>query len=47
MDEDIRRSKEAGFSDYLTKPVDFHDLEMCLGGIASRIRKPQETQAQP
>ena len=34
-EEDIRRSKEAGFVYCLTKPVDFHDLETCLGKIAS------------
>lgn len=36
MDDDIRRGKQAGFRHYLTKPVDFHDLENCLGGIISR-----------
>jgi signal transduction histidine kinase len=34
MEEDIRRSKEAGFDHHLTKPVDFHDLEAFLVGIA-------------
>lgn len=38
MDEDIRRSKEAGFDHCLTKPVDFGDLETCLGGIAQQIK---------
>lgn len=38
MEEDVRRSKEAGFGHYLTKPVDFHNLEACLGGIASRVK---------
>jgi CheY-like chemotaxis protein len=35
MDEDIRRSKEAGFTFHLTKPVDFHELRTVLGKIAS------------
>ena len=35
MDEDVRRSKEAGFDHHLTKPVDFHELETFLGAIAS------------
>jgi CheY-like chemotaxis protein len=39
MDEDVRRCKEAGFDHYLTKPVDFHDLETCLNGIALQVRK--------
>lgn len=30
MDEDIRRSHEAGFSTHLTKPVDFGQLEQAL-----------------
>jgi CheY-like chemotaxis protein len=29
-DEDIRRSKEAGFDFHLSKPVDFHELRMVL-----------------
>jgi CheY-like chemotaxis protein len=36
MDDDIRRGKEAGFHHYLTKPVDFRDLEHCLAGIIPR-----------
>jgi signal transduction histidine kinase len=35
MDEDIRRSKEAGFDHHLIKPVDFQELETFLGAIAS------------
>jgi CheY-like chemotaxis protein len=30
-DEDVRRSKEAGFDYHLTKPVDFHELRTLLG----------------
>ena len=33
MDEDIRRSKEAGFDYHLTKPVDFAQLRTLLGKI--------------
>jgi CheY-like chemotaxis protein len=29
-DEDIKRSKEAGFDFHLSKPVDFHELRMVL-----------------
>jgi signal transduction histidine kinase/ActR/RegA family two-component response regulator len=38
MEEDICRGKEAGFDHYLTKPVDFHDLETCLGGISLQVK---------
>ena len=34
MDEDIRRSKEAGFDFHLTKPVDFAELRSVLGQLA-------------
>lgn len=34
MDEDIRRSLEAGFDFHLTKPVDFHELRSVLGQIS-------------
>jgi CheY-like chemotaxis protein len=34
-DDDIRRSKEAGFDFHLVKPVDFHELRTVLGQIAA------------
>jgi CheY-like chemotaxis protein len=34
-DEDLRRSKEAGFDFHLTKPVDFHELRTVLGQIGA------------
>lgn len=34
MDEDVRRSMEAGFERHLTKPVDFGELEKFLGDVA-------------
>ena len=34
-EEDIRRSKEAGFDFHLTKPVDFAELRTVLGEISS------------
>jgi PAS domain S-box-containing protein len=34
MDEDIRRSREAGFDFHLTKPVDFHELRSVLGQLS-------------
>ena len=30
MDEDLRRSQEAGFAAHLTKPIDFDQLERAL-----------------
>jgi CheY-like chemotaxis protein len=30
--EDLRRSREVGFDDHLTKPVDFAALERVLAG---------------
>ncbi len=35
MDEDLARSREAGFVTHLIKPVDFHQLERALREIAS------------
>jgi len=32
---DIKRSQQAGFDFYLTKPVDFHELRAVLGQIAA------------
>ena len=34
-DEDIRRSKEAGFDFHLTKPVDFHELRSVLAQVGT------------
>ena len=34
-EEDIRRSKEAGFDFHLTKPVDFHELRTILAQVCS------------
>src|SRR5437764_14513039 len=34
-EEDIRRSKEAGFDFHLTKPVDFHELRTVLAQVCS------------
>jgi signal transduction histidine kinase len=34
MDEDIRRSKEAGFVDHLTKPINFNRLEQLIAQTA-------------
>ena len=34
-DEDIRRSKEAGFDFHLSKPVDFHKLRTILAQVGS------------
>jgi CheY-like chemotaxis protein len=34
-DEDIRRSKEAGFDFHLSKPVDVHELRTVLGQVGA------------
>ena len=34
-EEDIRRSKEAGFDFHLAKPVDFHELRTILAQVGS------------
>jgi CheY-like chemotaxis protein len=36
MDEDIRRCREAGFLDHLTKPVNFARLESLIHTFARR-----------
>ena len=37
MEEDVRRSIDAGFDHHLTKPVDFQDLDKYLGTVSSGI----------
>ncbi|WP_250513241.1 response regulator [Caballeronia sp. INDeC2] len=39
MDEDIRRCREAGFRDHLTKPVNFSRLEALIQSLAERPSK--------
>lgn len=39
MDEDLRRSSEAGFSAHLTKPVDFAQLEQALADLFASAAK--------
>jgi CheY-like chemotaxis protein len=34
-DEDIKRSKEAGFDFHLTKPIDFHELRTVLAQVGA------------
>jgi PAS domain S-box-containing protein len=36
--EDIELSRSAGFSEHLTKPVDFHRLEMAIDRACARVR---------
>jgi CheY-like chemotaxis protein/anti-sigma regulatory factor (Ser/Thr protein kinase) len=38
MDEDVRRSREAGFVSHLVKPVDIHELRHALRRLATRKR---------
>jgi CheY-like chemotaxis protein len=36
MEEDVRRSIEAGFDHHLTKPIDFQELQKFVGSMAGR-----------
>ncbi len=38
MDDDLRRSREAGFVEHLTKPVDFRSLEDAIDRVAAAAR---------
>lgn len=37
MDEDLERSREAGFSEHLTKPVEFPSLHRAIARVSQRI----------
>ncbi|HTJ92221.1 MAG TPA: hypothetical protein VL424_03825, partial [Pararobbsia sp.] len=37
MDEDVRRCRDAGFADHLTKPVNVDRLEAALRTIARQV----------
>jgi CheY-like chemotaxis protein len=37
MEEDVRRSREAGFSEHLVKPVDISSLEQAILNLVSQI----------
>lgn len=43
MDEDIARSREAGFTQHLTKPVDFAQLQQCLTRIGQQLNAEKDT----
>jgi PAS domain S-box-containing protein len=43
MEEDIRRSKSAGFDEHLTKPVDPAKIDRLLANIMREIRRPSAT----
>jgi CheY-like chemotaxis protein len=36
MDEDVERSRDAGFSDHLTKPVSIDRLKAAIAGLENR-----------
>ena len=36
MEEDVRRSIDAGFDHHLTKPIDFQELQKFVGAMAER-----------
>ena len=42
-EEDIRRSKAAGFDEHLTKPVDPAQIDQILASLERKIRCPDET----
>ncbi len=35
MEEDIVRSREAGFEDHIVKPIDLHTLEAVIARVAA------------
>lgn len=37
MEDDVRRTREAGFAEHLTKPVEFEQIEAAIERVASRI----------
>jgi DNA-binding response OmpR family regulator len=39
MEEDIRRSKAAGFIDQITKPVDLHKIEAALRKVRDKFSR--------
>lgn len=39
MEDDLGRSREAGFSEHLTKPVEFSSLHQAIGRIATQLVK--------
>lgn len=41
MEEDVRRSIDAGFEHHLTKPIDFQELEKFVGAIPTRGDDPE------
>ncbi len=43
MDEDLRRSREAGFGAHLTKPVDFGQLERALEDLIAETPLPSKS----
>ena len=45
MDEDIARSKDAGFIQHLTKPVDFAQLQQSLMRIGHQLASANESTA--
>ena len=40
MEEDVRRCREAGFDEHLTKPVAAQRLKVILEQIAARLEQP-------
>jgi CheY-like chemotaxis protein len=42
MDEDVRRSRDAGFAEHLIKPIDFPSLDQAIRRVTLRIQEPGE-----
>lgn len=37
MEDDVRRSLEAGFTEHLVKPVDFEQLQAAIARVSSEM----------
>ena len=42
MDEDVRKSRAAGFSEHLTKPIDLEQLEAAIDRVARAVDAPAQ-----
>jgi len=46
MEEDVARSREAGFREHLTKPLNFQTLADCIDRLAGEIEGAPELSKQ-
>jgi DNA-binding response OmpR family regulator len=42
MEEDVARTKDAGFAEHLTKPVNIHALDRAIAALIRRARRERE-----